>query len=133
MLLIAIHSQKYLFETIFIDIVDEKQENPTMPPIQLDSQQPPGGEVCVLPIDNPNGLLGAAEPSRYMHIENSVVNSTVSDDDSLHLSSWSSIPLELSSTTARALLPILREIEEEEAEEQRRVEQRRVEQREAPQ
>lgn len=111
-----------------------KQEVPPMLPIEINLPQSHGRELCVSPIGNPNGILGMAGPSRDMQIENVVVNSTVSEG-SLHLSdfsnltNWSSIPMELSTETAEALLPILREIEAEEAEQLRRAE----EQRRAPQ
>lgn len=70
---------------------------------------------------NPHGLLGEEGPSRGICSQNDT-NATVADlaDD---LTNWSSDVIEMSTETAKAMEPILRQIEAEEEEARRKATQ----------
>lgn len=73
-----------------------------------------------------SGFQDVAGSSRDIHDRNDVGNDTVSEAELSNLSNLtncSSIAFEMSSGTANAMLPILQQIEEEEAEERRKAAQ----------
>lgn len=110
------------FGTIFIHSVEVKEENPPTLSIELLVE----GELHVSPMGTPNGLQGVAGPSREIHVENGVIDfESLNMSNSTNLTNWSSSNFEMSSTTAAAMLPILRQLEEEEAEELRKAEEQR--------